>query len=77
MFFARGFCTVERENLEFSFSTDEVKWKGCGPILDMSLLSDHYVKGGSFTGAMVGVCCQDLSGKRIYADFDWFEYREN
>lgn len=30
----------------------------------------------AFTGAFVGLCCQDLSGHRLPADFDYFEYRE-
>ena len=28
------------------------------------------------TGAFVGVACQDMSGARCSADFDWFEYVE-
>ena len=30
----------------------------------------------NFTGAFVGMCCQDLAGTRRPADFDYFEYRE-
>ena len=30
----------------------------------------------NFTGAFVGVCCQDLAGTRRPADFNYFEYRE-
>jgi xylan 1,4-beta-xylosidase len=30
----------------------------------------------AFTGAFVGMCCQDLLGHRLPADFDYFEYRE-
>jgi xylan 1,4-beta-xylosidase len=30
----------------------------------------------NFTGAFVGVCCQDLAGTRRSADFDYFMYRE-
>ncbi len=30
----------------------------------------------AFTGAFVGMCCQDLSGHRLPADFDYFEYSE-
>jgi xylan 1,4-beta-xylosidase len=30
----------------------------------------------AFTGAFVGMCCQDLLGNRLPADFDYFEYRE-
>jgi len=39
-----------------------------------------YIMGGvdgiGFTGAFVGICCQDISGQRRAADFDYFEYRE-
>jgi xylan 1,4-beta-xylosidase len=34
------------------------------------------VRGWGFTGAFLGICCQDLSGRRRHADFDWFEYTE-
>ena len=53
-----------------------------GPVLDGSILSDDYVEDAEvryrpcFTGAFVGLCCQDLSGQRLHADFDGFEYRE-
>jgi xylan 1,4-beta-xylosidase len=30
----------------------------------------------NFTGAFLGVCCQDVAGTRRPADFDYFEYRE-
>jgi xylan 1,4-beta-xylosidase len=30
----------------------------------------------NFTGAFVGMACQDMSGVGRHADFDWFEYRE-
>lgn len=31
----------------------------------------------AFTSAFVGMCCQDLSGQRLPADFDYFEYSEH
>lgn len=31
----------------------------------------------AFTSAFIGLCCQDLSGQRLPADFDYFEYSEN
>jgi hypothetical protein len=30
----------------------------------------------NFTGAFVGMCCQDYAGTGHPADFDYFEYRE-
>ena len=59
------------------------KWIPIGPKLDGSILSDDYVvhseKGYSpcFTGAFIGLACQDLSGQKLYADFDYFNYQEN
>jgi xylan 1,4-beta-xylosidase len=66
---------VEYERLQFHYSTDKERWQTVGPVLDASLLSDELVPGG-FTGAFIGICCQDLSGGRAHADFDYFEYRE-
>jgi xylan 1,4-beta-xylosidase len=66
---------INREALQFSFSLDGVAWQDIGPRLDSTILSDDYFTLG-FTGAFVGICCQDLTGQRHHADFDWFEYRE-
>ncbi|MDH3903470.1 MAG: hypothetical protein OES90_09640, partial [Xanthomonadales bacterium] len=30
----------------------------------------------SLTGAFVGMCCQDVSGTDLAADFDYFHYKE-
>ena len=37
----------------------------------MRNLSDERVEENGFTGAMVGVSCQDLHGDGVQADFDW------
>ena len=52
------------------------RWTPVGPVLDASALSDEASTEGRYTGAFVGLCCQDLTGARLHADFDWFEYRE-
>jgi beta-xylosidase len=43
-----------------------------------SILSDEATLPGlpNFTGAFVGMACQDLAGASRPADFDFFEYRE-
>lgn len=72
----------KRTTLQFFYATEEGKWREIGPLLDGSILSDDYVREGSnryrpaFTGAFVGLCCQDLTGRKLHADFDWFEYKE-
>lgn len=70
---------VEYVNARFLYSFDNVNWVGVGPVLDASILSDDYgmEKGtGWFTGAFVGLCCQDLADMKKHADFDWFKYEE-
>lgn len=75
-----GYCRlrarIDHDTLRFSWSADNEVWQQIGPALDAGTLSDEHVRGWGFTGAFVGVCCQDLSGRAIHADFDWFEYRE-
>ncbi|MBA7533574.1 Beta-xylosidase [subsurface metagenome] len=74
---------LSKADLQFSYSLEiENQWKNIGPVLDGSILSDDYVKDENnryrpaFTGAFAGLCCQDLSGQNVYADFDWFRYKE-
>ncbi len=67
--------------LQFYYGLAEGDWTAVGPVLDGSILSDEYVRDEevryrpAFTGAFVGICCQDLSGRRCPADFKWFSYR--
>jgi xylan 1,4-beta-xylosidase len=71
-------CKVEGVALQFSFSTDGEKWLDIGPQLDASVLSDEAgsTEHANFTGAFVGMACQDISGQALHADFEYFEYRE-
>jgi xylan 1,4-beta-xylosidase len=71
--FLRG--AVDNERLQFSASPDGMTWQNIGPELDFSKLSDDYGSTLRFTGAMVGLCAQDVGGTRANADFDYFEYR--
>lgn len=66
---------VNRDKLRFSYSIDGEKYFELDYILDMRILSDEHVNGNGFTGAMIGVSCQDLLGNGIYVDVDWFEYK--
>ena len=45
-------------------------------LRDRMIMKVMGFSGESFTGAFVGLCCQDLSGHRLPADFDYFEYSE-
>lgn len=70
------------EILQFYYALTERDWKKIGPVLNGSILSDEHAANdrerfhAAFTGAFVGMACQDLSGHGKYADFDWFEYVE-
>jgi xylan 1,4-beta-xylosidase len=68
---------VELQRLVFAWSEDGQRWNELPVELDASLLSDEAGKGegAQFTGAFVGMCCQDLAGTCKAADFDYFSYR--
>ncbi|MBP1755834.1 MAG: beta-xylosidase [Firmicutes bacterium] len=71
--------TTEKEKAYFSYSFDDKSYIRIGKELDATVLSDDYYNSTGhvmFTGAFIGICCQDLSGQGTYADFDYFEYKE-
>ena len=67
---------VNRTKLKFSYSYNGMDFISIGHFYDASVLSDEYGSLGGFTGAFVGMCCQDLNGTSLHADFDFFEYKE-
>ena len=67
-------ANFDHAKLQFSASPDGKTWRNIGPVLDASKLSDDYGSALHFTGAMVGLCCQDLKDNALGADFDYFDY---
>ncbi len=69
---------VDYERLRFAFRAGGQDWLWLPGQWDASLLSDEAgpPAAPNFTGAFVGMCCQDLSGAGRPADFDYFAYRE-
>ena len=69
---------VDYERLHFAYRLDGQDWCWLPGQWDASILSDEAGPPGNpnFTGAFVGMCCQDLAGTRRAADFDYFVYRE-
>ena len=70
---------VDCERLQFAYRLDsEPAWHWLPQVFDASILSDEATAPGqpNFTGAFVGMCCQDLAGTGMPADFDYFEYRD-
>jgi len=53
-------------------------WAILPELFDASILSDEASAPGApnFTGAFVGMACQDMAGTGCPADFDWFDYQE-
>ena len=76
-------AVLNNAELQFYFTIKENQWKKVGGILDASILSDDYVRDSesryrpAFTGAFVGMCCQDLTGNKLAAYFESFNYEEN
>jgi xylan 1,4-beta-xylosidase len=69
---------VDYERLKFAFRIEGEAWQWLAEQFDASILSDEATAPGApnFTGTFVGMACQDMSGARCAADFDYFEYRE-
>ncbi|MCM1175291.1 MAG: hypothetical protein NC341_09595 [Blautia sp.] len=59
--------------VQFFYGFPGEKIQKIGPCINGSFLSDEACKEGWFTGTMIGICCQDLTGFGKHADFDWFE----
>jgi xylan 1,4-beta-xylosidase len=71
---------VDHERLLFAFRVEghDPGWQWLPQVFDASILSDEATAPGApnFTGAFVGLACQDTAGTALPADFDWFDYRE-
>jgi xylan 1,4-beta-xylosidase len=69
---------IDLERLYLGYRVAGREWEWIPQLFDASILSDEASAPGApnFTGAFVGVACQDLSGGGFHADFDWFEYVE-
>jgi xylan 1,4-beta-xylosidase len=71
---------VDYERLHFGYQVVGVDagWQWIPRQLDASILSDEATAIGqpNFTGAFVGMACQDMAGTRLPADFDFFSYQE-
>jgi xylan 1,4-beta-xylosidase len=69
---------VDYERLRFAYGVGREPWALLPQVFDASILSDEATAPGlpNFTGAFVGMACQDLAGTALPADFDYFEYVE-
>jgi xylan 1,4-beta-xylosidase len=69
---------IDFERLHFAYRIPGHEWHWLPQLFDASILSDEASAPGqpNFTGAFVGMACQDISGQGRRADFDYFDYRE-
>lgn len=69
---------LDYERLRFAFRLPEGDWVWLSRTFDASILSDEATSPGApnFTGAFIGMACQDMAGSGLSADFDWFDYQE-
>jgi xylan 1,4-beta-xylosidase len=58
----------------FAWSTDGLAWNAVDHIFEATLLGDWVSPHSNFTGTFWGICCQDLSDRSVWADFDYFDY---
>ena len=68
---------VDLDQLRFAWRGDrDNDWRDLPDALDASILSDEASFPGlpNFTGAFVGMACQDMSGRATPADFAFFHY---
>ena len=66
---------VDHDRLQFYYAVGtDTEYMEIGETFGCSYLSDEACDEGWFTGAVTGICCQDLTGFGKYADFDYFDY---
>jgi len=66
---------VRREDLALSVSRNGSDWTRIAGGLDASKISDEYAGHFAFTGAFIGMACEDPAGAGLRAYFDYFDYR--
>ncbi|MBK1875576.1 glycoside hydrolase family 43 protein [Pelagicoccus mobilis] len=68
---------VNYDDLRLAYSLDGETWRPVGRVFDSSFLSDEAAGAHeNFTGAFIGLCCQDMTGSFAAADFSYLDYQE-
>jgi xylan 1,4-beta-xylosidase len=73
---------VDATIMQFRYRLNGGVWQTIGGAIDTYFLSDEFacrfegdvVRSFGFTGNFLALACQDLSGARLHADFDYFRY---
>ncbi len=66
---------IDNADLQFSWSADGDEFNDIGPTLDASILSDDYGDNWGFTGCFIALACQDLTGGRRTALYEFLEVK--
>lgn len=66
---------IDGPSLTLSYRLEGMAYTPISLPLDMTLLSDEYDR-EMFTGSFVGMFASDLHTRRVWADFDLFEYED-
>lgn len=66
-------ASVDKDQLQFYYSTDGTQWSAIGSPLSFGQLSDDYAQG--FTGAMAGLFAQDIMYENTWAYFDYLKVK--
>ncbi|QKS72972.1 glycoside hydrolase family 43 protein [Paenalkalicoccus suaedae] len=68
---------IRYDKLQLFFKDENrTDWEKVSIELDTTHMSDDSAAQVRFTGTFVGMACQDYSGQRLHADFDYFTYEE-
>lgn len=71
---------MDHAEARFFYKTENTDWTPLGGAQPADHLSDDYInhrrKRCAFTGAMVGICAQDMDAHESHADFANFLYQE-
>lgn len=65
---------TESQKASCLYSLDGQNWTDTGVQLDTEILTDEHCRG--FTGAHLGMYCHDMTGRKQFADFDYFALKE-
>ncbi len=68
---------LNRQWYQFKVSLDGEHWENFSRPLNSTHLSDEGIDDAyRFTGSMLGLFAADVSGQKLHADFDYFDYEE-
>lgn len=62
-------------DLKFAWKLEGGEWQWFEKVMNSTNMGDGASLISGFTGTFWGICCQDMTGDEIWADFDYLDYR--